>query len=389
MSVRSLRRKVIVLVVVLTVMLALTTSTLLGFKVSTIYTLMYDVEVEVENQTTVNIPLPPKLLWQSVVAISDEQITGGYVEKDYDKGILHVVTGEKLYYKAQIELMVKGIYNEGYVLEKLRRPLKEFLNEYFGLKPSTYHKLTSSTYWWNYTSEEVKNALNEFRIKYNYSSIDSLYNDTLIDVLMNLRDYVSKKLTYKPVSKGRLGVREALIGSYGDCSEYSDLFITLSRALGIPSLRCIGYVVKEWDSQLGRYKIIGHAWPIIYVNNLKWIPFEVTVAPEYLEAKPGEISLKYVCLLIDHGNLTRETLNLSRDVLYDPSEKWVPGSSASLIIDSVKVRFQLAVRPKAEIRVSEYGISYEKVFISIFFFTLVIIMYIFAIMTTALKVRIV
>ena len=68
MSVRSLRRKVIVLVVVLTVMLALTTSTLLGFKVSTIYTLMYDVEVEVENQTTVNIPLPPKLLWQSVVA---------------------------------------------------------------------------------------------------------------------------------------------------------------------------------------------------------------------------------------------------------------------------------------------------------------------------------
>lgn len=389
MSVYSLRRKIIVLVIVLTVMLVLTASTLLGFKTSTVYTLTYDVEVEVENQTSVNIPLPPKLLWQRVVAVSNEQTIGGYVEKDYDKGILHVVTEEKLHYKAQVELMVEGIYNEEYVLEKLRRPLKELLNEYFGLKPSTYHKLTSSTYWWNYTNEEVRNALKEFSTKYNYSSIDSLYNDTLIDVLMNLRDYVSKKLTYKPVSEGRLGVREALIGNYGDCSEYSDLFITLSRALGIPSLRCIGYVVREWDPQLGKYEIIGHAWPIIYVSNLKWIPFEVTVAPEYLEAKPGEISLKYICLLIDHGNLTRKTLDLSRDILYDPSEKWVPGSSASLIIDSVKVRFQLAVRPKAEIRVSEYRISYEKVFASIFFFTLVIVTYMFAIMTTALKVRVV
>lgn len=386
MSICSLRKKVTILIVVLTAMIALTTSTLLGFKVSTVYTLMYNVEVEVENKTTVNIPLPPKLLWQSIVAISNEQIAGGYVEKDYDKGVLRVVTEKKLYYKAQIELMVKGIYNEAYILERLRRPLKEFLDKYFGLKLSAYHKLTSSTYWWNYTSKEVKNALNEFRIKYNYSSIDSLYNDTLINVLMNLRDYVSKKLMYKPISKGRLGVREALIGGYGDCSEYSDLFITLSRALGIPSLRCIGYVVKEWNSQLGKYEIIGHAWPIIYVNGLKWIPFEVTVAPEYLEAKPGEISLKYVCLLIDHGNLTRETLDLSRDVLYDPLEKWVPGSSASLIIDSVKVRFQLDIRPRAEIQIGEYEVSYEEVFVSIFFFTLVITMYIFATITTTLKV---
>jgi len=357
--------------------LALLTPLTSCFRMTTTYVIEYNVEVETENKTIVNIPLPPRLLWQSVIAILNETYSGGSVERDYDKHILRISTSNKFEYRANVEISVSSIYDEAEIFQRLNTPMKTFVKEHFGLKPATYYDLISPTHWWNYSITEVEKSLEEFYSLYNYSSRDELLKDTLINVLMKLRDYVSRKLTYRPVAKGRLGVRDALLGNYGDCSEYSDVFITFARALGIPSLRCVGFVIRGWNSRLGEYSVVGHAWPIIYVSDLGWIPFEVTVAPEYLEAKPGETSLKYICLLIDYGNVTRESLDLARDILFDPSEKWVPGSSSSLIIDSVKIKFQLSIKPKPQISVSLHIRSYENVFASILFFTFALILYLF------------
>ncbi|RLG71687.1 MAG: hypothetical protein DRO23_11595 [Thermoprotei archaeon] len=371
------RKTLLAILALLSIILASLTPLASCFKMSTTYVMVYNVEVEAENGTIVNIPLPPKLSWQSIIAILNETYSGGIIERDYDKYVIRITTSNKFEYRANVEVSVSSIYGEAGIFRKLNASMKTFVEKRFGLKPSTYYNLVSPTYWWNYSIPEVKKSLEEFYSLYNYSSKNELLEDTLINVLMKLRDYVSKKLTYRPVAKGRLGVRDALLGNYGDCSEYSDVFITFARALGIPSLRCIGFVIRGWNSQLGEYSVVGHAWPIIYVNDLGWIPFEVTVAPEYLKAKPGETSLKYICLLIDHGNVTRESLDLARDILFDPSEKWVPGSSSSLIIDSVKIKFQLSIKPKPQIPVSPHIRGYKNVFASILFFTFALILYLF------------
>ncbi|RLG74675.1 MAG: hypothetical protein DRO23_05985 [Thermoprotei archaeon] len=379
-------RMLSIIVASLSIILPLSVPLISCFKSSTTYIIAYNIEVETEKKTVVNVPLPPKLSWQSLIAILNETYSGGIIERDYSKHVLRVSTSDKFNYRANVEVLVRSIYGEEEIFHKLNVSMKTFIRNHFGLKPNAYYSLTSPTYWWNYSIGEVQNSLEEFYSLYNYSSRSDILKDTLINVLMKLRDYVSRKLTYRPVAKGRLGIRDALLGNYGDCSEYSDVFVTFARALGIPSLRCIGFVIKEWDSQVGEYKVIGHAWPIIYVNDLGWIPFEVTVAPEYMKAKPGEISIKYICLLVEHGNVTRRSLDLTRDVLFDPSEKWVPGSSSALIIDSVKIKFQLNIKPEPKLRVNLSIISYERILGAILFFTSAVVIYIFSMMSLVYRV---
>ncbi|OYT59920.1 MAG: hypothetical protein B6U75_02825 [Desulfurococcales archaeon ex4484_217_1] len=380
-------RMLSIIVASLSIILPLSVPLISCFKSSTTYIIAYNIEIETEKETVVNIPLPPKLSWQSLIAILNETYSGGIIERDYSKYVLRVSTSNKFNYRANIEVLVRSIYGEKDIFHKLNVPMKTLIRSHFGLEPSTYYSLTSPTYWWNYSIDEVQNSLEEFYSLYNYSSRNDILEDTLINVLMKLRDYVSRKLTYRPVTKGRLGIRDSLLGNYGDCSEYSDVFITFARALGIPSLRCIGFVIRGWNSQLGEYSVVGHAWPIIYVNDLGWLPFEVTVAPEYLKAKPGETSLKYICLLIDHGNVTRESLDLARDILFDPSEKWVPGSSSSLIINSVKIKFQISIKPKPQIPVSFHAGEYENVFASTLFFTFALILYFISMLSLAFRVK--
>lgn len=97
-------------------------------------------------------------------------------------------------------------------------------------------------------------------------------------------DYVVSALTYNfakvngPVT--RMGASEALSDPLqAACQEFTDLFVAVSRAAGIPARRVTGYAYTE-NSRLRPLSLVDdvlHAWPEYYDANLnQWIAVDPT-----------------------------------------------------------------------------------------------------------------
>jgi transglutaminase-like putative cysteine protease len=106
-----------------------------------------------------------------------------------------------------------------------------------------------------------------------------------------LCDWVSNYLTYDDTLPAQeKGALWAYDNRRGDCSEYSDLLITLLRIQGIPARKVTGYVVSNnpsirpyvdqvWNFNLdsnGQTSFLGHAWVEFFVPNLGWIACDPT-----------------------------------------------------------------------------------------------------------------
>jgi len=326
----------------------------LAFKMQVIYELQYSIEISGKGNFTINIPIPPKLSWQKTLSANVSVVKGeGKVSYNLDKGYIRIFSSNYVKYEAKVNTLVTGTYSSRDILRKLNITLDEYLAEVKGDLGENYTKLVSPTYWWNYSDPRFETFLKDFLSEYNITSIEELKNFKLSKVVSMIRQYVARKLNYTPISGGRQNIFEALNKSLGDCSEYSDAFVVFSRYIGIPTLRCIGYVANEWNSKLKEYDIMGHAWPIIYVSGVGWIPYEVTVGPGYLKGSPGDVSPKYICLVVDKGVKSMEYLDLKKGVIYDPEEHWVPGSSSAVHIDDLTVTVEITVKPKPQIEIHE------------------------------------
>jgi len=67
----------------------------------------------------------------------------------------------------------------------------------------------------------------------------------------------------------------------GDCSDYANLFIAISRAVGIPAqiVTGIGFIPLKtakasWTDKGLDIRLLGHAWVIIYLPNIGWLPVD-------------------------------------------------------------------------------------------------------------------
>ncbi len=60
----------------------------------------------------------------------------------------------------------------------------------------------------------------------------------------------------------------------GDCTEFTNLFIALCRAAGIPAKFVSGYLYDTTKG--GNLLAMGHAFAFIYLPNADWVPVEVT-----------------------------------------------------------------------------------------------------------------
>jgi len=348
------KAQVYIVFAILALAVSIFTKGTLAFKMNVTYELHYSVEISGKEQFIINIPIPPKLSWQETLNVSGTVSKGnGEVYYDLVKGYIRINLRNYVKYYAKVHTSITGTYGGKEILEKLNVTLNEYLTEVRKDLGENYTELTRPTYWWNYTDPRFKFFLNDFLKDNNITSVKELGKLKIGEVISMIRSYVSRNLNYTPISGGRQNIFEALNRSLGDCSEYSDAFVVFSRYIGIPTLRCIGYVANDWDSKLREYDIMGHAWPIIYVSGIGWIPYEVTVGPGYLKGSPGDVSPKYICLIIDKGAKSMEYLDLEEEVIYDPEEHWVPGSSSAVSIDDLTVTVEIAVKPKPQIEIRE------------------------------------
>jgi len=83
-------------------------------------------------------------------------------------------------------------------------------------------------------------------------------------------DLVMKNLNYFGYNPGDIGAVQSLKNKGGDCTDYTDTFVTLCRASGFPARSIEGYPIDASDLTTG------HNWSEIFISGYGWVPFDPT-----------------------------------------------------------------------------------------------------------------
>jgi len=89
-----------------------------------------------------------------------------------------------------------------------------------------------------------------------------------VDKVRAIYDYVVENMQYEIVGKDDLGAVHAAKQKKGDCTEYSDLFVALCRAKGIPARVITGYTAR-FDEISPK-----HHWVEVHLKDYGWVPFD-------------------------------------------------------------------------------------------------------------------
>jgi len=92
------------------------------------------------------------------------------------------------------------------------------------------------------------------------------------EIVKNIFEFVGKSLDYKSFFFQDRGAKQALKDGQGDCTEYSELMITLCRAKKIPARIVMGLIVHS--NGLVDY----HNWAEVYFPEYGWVSFDPTWA---------------------------------------------------------------------------------------------------------------
>jgi len=137
-------------------------------------------------------------------------------------------------------------------------------------------------------------------------------------------DYVGDELSYSVYTPQDLGALAALEQRNGDCTEFSDLFIALSRASGIPA-RFVEGVTCCTDSGYvsGENK---HDWSEIYLPGYGWLPVDPTWG-----RFPHQRERYFAAMTPDHIIVTRgRTLIMLNGYHYYAYRYWWDGDETSI-----------------------------------------------------------
>lgn len=156
-------------------------------------------------------------------------------------------------------------------------------NKCYPQEINEYLKPTSLT---NYNLPEIESAAD---------SILNIGELLTKDVISHCLRYSSKRIQYdkefaRELDKGNsttLAVETILKRGKGSCSEYTNLFLALTRKLGIPSRMAVGYIYMPENNFEG-----SHAWAECYISNYGWM----AVDPQY-----GSMRFPSVAVKLFHG----------------------------------------------------------------------------------------
>lgn len=135
------------------------------------------------------------------------------------------------------------------------------ISELSDLPSSLTEYLNGDNRWWPVDNPYIQEAVNE--VVTNKSDVYAAAE--------NLMDFVVDRLDYQSQTERR-GALWAYLNRQGDCSEYTDLLITMARAAGIPARAVYGWGYYEEEN------LRGHAWVELYLPGAGWRPFDPTWA---------------------------------------------------------------------------------------------------------------
>lgn len=98
-----------------------------------------------------------------------------------------------------------------------------------------------------------------------------LKGDTEEETIKNIFYYTQKNFTYVP-NDNNIGALGMLWAKRGDCIDFTDLFVALCRASGIPARHTYGISVQTNGNENG----VAHSWAEVYMKDCGWVAFDPT-----------------------------------------------------------------------------------------------------------------
>ncbi len=98
--------------------------------------------------------------------------------------------------------------------------------------------------------------------------------------------WITENITYKYPPQER-GVIPTLKNKCGDCGEFSFVFISLCRSVGIPAR----FVSGMWATPIKKQEF--HAWAEFYLENIGWIPVDCSVS-QTLKMKTNKEFIRFL-----------------------------------------------------------------------------------------------
>lgn len=126
----------------------------------------------------------------------------------------------------------------------------------------------------------------------------------LPDQINEIFNFIVKNFKYcYPLPKR--GVKNLVLNDLrGDCGEYSSLFVTMCRILGIPAINRTGFVIFT-----GQKTITEHGWASAYLKPLGWLDFDTQYAA--LEKNTRQGLKKYFGQRSDYRIIFTNSFNIS------------------------------------------------------------------------------
>lgn len=164
---------------------------------------------------------------------------------------------------------------------------------------------------WKFPATDASSLANDLKPTKYWESND----ENIIKLSKDLKtpeqiyDYVTKYLSYdsEKVKKRpeRLGAKAAILQSKNStCMEFTDLFIALTRAAGIPAREIEGYAYTE-NPQIQPLSLVNdvlHSWPEYWDNSTQsWIPVDPTWGSTSGVDYFNKFDLRHFAFVI-HGN---------------------------------------------------------------------------------------
>src|SRR5260221_5126070 len=142
--------------------------------------------------------------------------------------------------------------------------------------------------YWESDSQEIKDAAAQ--IKGTETNVYKLIAKTY--------EYVVGKIDYSEVKKFGLNQRQGALatlkGGAAVCMEYSDLFIALMRAMGVPARAAFGTGYSALDYTTSSSDAINHQWAEVYVPGINsWIGVDTTWGENGTEIIGGDLNHFY------------------------------------------------------------------------------------------------
>jgi len=217
------------------------------------FTLNYHLENPISKQSEVNIAIPPDTNLQKIY-YSSINPSPYKVEIDSDE---NWIATYQLKARERLDIQVNGIVQIFSGQRNFLKPSDEMLLKY--LNPTEY---------WNSESEKIR------EIALNHKTAKEIY-----DFVINTLSYSYEKVT--PENK-RLGAIQALNQpNNATCMEFTDLFIAIARAAGIPARELNGFAYTENPKiqPLSLVNDVLHSWPEYWdFNKQQWIQIDPTWA---------------------------------------------------------------------------------------------------------------